>query len=29
MMAAIARLRDGSADGAEKRWSAPYAVRSK
>jgi 1-acyl-sn-glycerol-3-phosphate acyltransferase len=29
MMAAIARLRDGSSDGAEKRWSASYAVRSK
>ena len=29
MMAAIARLQDGSTDGAGKRWSASYAVGSK
>jgi len=29
MMAAIARLQDGSPDGAGKRWSASYAVGSK
>jgi 1-acyl-sn-glycerol-3-phosphate acyltransferase len=29
MMAAIARLQDGSTEGAGKRWSASYAVGSK